>query len=530
MKTCPRSLRLRHTALALSLLLAGGLHAADLGLKNGDFLTGKQFWHGHGKIVTLPDGNKVLELNSNTRDTNQAFQELSLGSLPEIEVKFRARFVGGKGQMRAKLTRNTGRSTLFSFDLPPDGVWRDISFKYVRENIKDDRTLVLETLPYEGKLQIDDVWAGEPGTHTSVRPVEKPAAPAKPAAPVVAMVPTPPPAVVPAKVPTMPTPAPVVPVPPAPAPAPAPAPRPVADLDRLLDLLPPELSAKLNAPELAPDDLAAINAWFAKEKVNKTEQITLVIDAAEVVPENPKNFRIRAADGLLSGKYPAVLKQQVWAYLRSADATEIAQQPLGATITLAGRLGRCDLKQAPSGLRLNVDLGEVVWVKAPSAAAPAMPAPATAAGPALATRPSAGLDRLLDVLPADLRARLSAPELAPADISAINAWLAAEYLNKPLQMTMVIDISEAAPNDPKNHRILAASGLLSGRYPVVPNHQFFAYFPIASATEISQQPPGATITVTGRCGRCDLKQFPAGVRLNVDVYESTWIKNPAAPR
>ena len=99
-----------------------------------------------------------------------------------------------------------------------------------------------------------------------------------------------------------------------------------------------------------------------------------------------------------------------------------------------------------------------------------------------------------------------------------------------MQMTFDIDVSEAAPADPKNHRILAASGLLSGRYPAVPNHQFFAYFPIATATEISQQPRGATITVLGRCGRCDLKQFPAGVRLNVDLYDSTWIKPPATSK
>ena len=36
MKT-PDHLQLRPIALALGLLLTGGLHAADLGLKNGDF-------------------------------------------------------------------------------------------------------------------------------------------------------------------------------------------------------------------------------------------------------------------------------------------------------------------------------------------------------------------------------------------------------------------------------------------------------------------------------------------------------------
>ena len=48
MKT-PARLQLRPIAFAFSLLLAGGLHAADLGLKNDDFLMGKQFWHGDGK-------------------------------------------------------------------------------------------------------------------------------------------------------------------------------------------------------------------------------------------------------------------------------------------------------------------------------------------------------------------------------------------------------------------------------------------------------------------------------------------------
>ncbi len=343
--------RLLCTALALSLLLAGGLQAADLGLKNGDFFTGKQFWRGNGKIVTLPDGNKVIELTSNTRDIDTAYQELKLGNLPEVEVKFRARFLGDKGQMRARLIRSSGRSTFFTFTLPPDGVWRDVSFKYTRESLKDERTLSLETLPYEGKLQIDDVWAGEPGTHVSVRPMEKPTAlkPAGPGAPIVpavAMVP------VPGTAPRMPTTTTV-----------APAPRPSAELDHFLDALPENLRLPLNDSALPEETLAAINAWFAKEMLNKTVQITFVIHTSEVVPNEPGKFRLRAADGLLSGKYAIVRHQQFYAYLPSASATEIAKEPLGATVTLSARIGRCDLKQVPAGVRLNVDVMDSVWIK-----------------------------------------------------------------------------------------------------------------------------------------------------------------------
>jgi hypothetical protein len=186
------------TAAMLSLCLTTLLCAADVGIKNGDFATGKQFWRGDGTVTTLPDGNKVLEMNSTLRNQSEVHQDIRMGTLAEVEVKFRARFLGGKGQMRARLVRKSGGSTLFGFDLPPDGVWRDISFKYQLERAGDDRSLLIETLPYKGKLQIDDVWAGEPGTHVSVRPMVATTTPVKPTTP--------------------------VPVPPVPAPAPAPMP------------------------------------------------------------------------------------------------------------------------------------------------------------------------------------------------------------------------------------------------------------------------------------------------------------------
>ncbi len=515
MNPIPRTPFLSATAFALSLLLAGGLHAADIGLKNGDFLTGKQFWHGDGKVVSLPDGNKVLELTSNTRDIDHVFQALTLNSLPEVEVKFRARFLGGKGQMRARLGRPDGGSTLFSFALPPDGVWRDITFKHVRDNLKEELALSLETLPYEGKLQIDDVWAGEPGTHPSARPKEPPAAtpmPPKPDAPVR-----------PPVVPTPGKPMPAVAV----VPPPAPAPRPSAELDLLLDALPADLRAKLNATELAPDDLAAINAWFAKEKLNKPLQMTFVIDTSELTPNDPNRYRVRAANGLLSGKYPVVPHQQVFAYLLASDATELAQLPVGTTITVTGRLGRCDLKQFPAGVRLNIDLGEIVWAQ--GTRAPGKPMSGAAATPAAAAaHPSAELDRFLDRLPPAMRAELTAKNLSADAIEEINAWFATEVVNKPLQITLVIQISEVVPANPKNFRIYAAEGLLGGKYPAVLRHQFWAYMPSANANDIAQEPLGATIIVSGRLSFCELKSFPTGARLLMNLSDSVWVKNAGA--
>jgi len=193
----PRRTFVLSAAAMQVLCMSSLLSAADLGLKNGDFTTGKQFWRGDGTVITLPDGNKVLEMNSTTRQQSEAYQDLKIGALVEVEVKFRARFIGEKGQMRARLVRKSGGSTLFAFELPTDGSWRDISFKHQRDSVEDGQTLLIETLPYKGKLQIDDVWAGEPGTHTSVRPMAATLTPEKPRMPAPAAMPVPAPAVAP---------------------------------------------------------------------------------------------------------------------------------------------------------------------------------------------------------------------------------------------------------------------------------------------------------------------------------------------
>jgi hypothetical protein len=320
------------TALLLSFLMPCILAAADLGLKNGDFTTGKQFWRGDGTVVTLTDGNKVIEMVSNLRRQEQVYQDIEMGALTQVEVKFRARFIGGKGQMRAKLMKKNGGSTLFAFDLPPDGEWRDISFKHVRENLRDERSLVLETLPYEGKLQIDDVWAGEPGTHTSVRPMVPTSAPPKPTAPVP----------IPAVVPT-----------PSAAPAASPA---GAALDTVVAALPAAIRAKLMTPEITPAVVDEVNAWFAAELKGKPLQVSLVVHTAELVPSGQNKLRLRASDGLLSARHPGLRQHMLWAYFPAATAPDLNQLPIGAAVTVIGTISRCDVKNGPGGARLNMDL------------------------------------------------------------------------------------------------------------------------------------------------------------------------------
>lgn len=339
----------------LGFLMPGILAAADLGLKNGDFTTGKQFWRGDGTVVTLPDGNKVIEMVSNPRRQDQVYQEIEMGTLTQVEVRFRARFIGGKGQMRAKLMKKNGGSTLFAFDLPPDGEWRDISFKHVRENLRDERSLVLETLPYEGKLQIDDVWSGEPGTHTSERPMVPTSAPPKPTTPV-----------------TMPA---VVPTPVA-VPAASPA---GAALETVVDALPAAIRAKLMTPEITPAVVDEVNAYFATELIGKPLQVSLVVHTAELVPSGQNKLRLRASDGLLSGRHPGLRQHMLWAYFPAATAPDLSQLPMGAGVTIIGTISRCDVKSGPGGARLNLDLQSARLAGSPAASpAAAMPSAAPA--------------------------------------------------------------------------------------------------------------------------------------------------------
>jgi hypothetical protein len=325
------------TALMLSFLMTGILAGADLGLKNGDFTTGKQFWRGDGTVVTLPDGNKVIEMASNPRRQDQVYQDIEMGTLTQVEVKFRARFIGGKGQMRAKLMKKNGGSTLFAFDLPPDGEWRDISFKHVRENQRDERSLVLETLPYEGKLQIDDVWSGEPGTHTSERPMVPTTAPPKP------------PAAVP--MPALPTPAPI---PETPTPIITASPSAGFALDKVLEMLPAPSRSKLMAAKLAQGTFEEVNAIFAADFKNKQIQASFVV--AKVEKPEGKRLRILAANGVLSGQYPA-LKHMFWTYFDEGTEPSPTQMPSeGDMVTVSGTITRCDLVTLPIGGRFCVDL------------------------------------------------------------------------------------------------------------------------------------------------------------------------------
>lgn len=134
-------------------------------------------------------------------------------------------------------------------------------------------------------------------------------------------------------------------------------------LDRILDALPEASRATLSAAPLSPDSIPALNTALATLALRKPIKLTFAVDEAIVIPQNPSKFRIRAAQGLLSGKYPAIQKQWVHLYLPSANAAEVAKTEIGTTITMSGIIGRIDIITTPQGtrqLQLNVEDAQLI--------------------------------------------------------------------------------------------------------------------------------------------------------------------------
>ncbi len=160
---------------------------------------------------------------------------------------------------------------------------------------------------------------------------------------------------------------------PAPGAASAPAPTPAAPvkavdyaLDRILDALPEASRATLSTAPLSSDAIPALNAALATLALRKPFKLTFKADQAAVIPQSPERFRIRAAPGLLSGKYPAIQQQWVHLYMPSARATEVAKAEPGDPLTMTGTITRIDIITTPQGVRqLQVNLEDAQLVTVP---------------------------------------------------------------------------------------------------------------------------------------------------------------------
>jgi|GEM_PF-4964269 len=158
--------------------------------------------------------------------------------------------------------------------------------------------------------------------------------------------------------------APVVPAAPAAMPTPS-APVQTADypLDRILDALPEASRATLSTAPLAADSIPALNTALSTLALRKPFKFTFKTEAAAALPKSPERFQIRAAPGLLSGKYPAIQQHWVHLYMPTANAADIAKSGLGATVTMSGTITRIDIITTPQGVRqlqLNLEDAQVL--------------------------------------------------------------------------------------------------------------------------------------------------------------------------
>ena len=143
-------------------------------------------------------------------------------------------------------------------------------------------------------------------------------------------------------------------VPAAPAVMPAPAaPVQTADypLDRILDALPAASRATLSTAPLADESIPALNTALSTLALRKPFRFTFKTAAAAPLPKSPERFQIRAAPGLLSGKYPAIQQHWVHLYMPTAGAAEIAKAGIGAALTMSGTITRIDIITTPQGVR-----------------------------------------------------------------------------------------------------------------------------------------------------------------------------------
>ncbi len=133
-------------------------------IPNGNFEAGKQYWKGDGKVITLEDGNRAGQIIGDDRTLQHLKIEFEMGDLQVLEIRFRARYVGGGGgQMKLKIESRGRGAILHTRDLPDDGSWRDFKITYNKKPGVPKFDAVFQALKNKGVLQIDDVWAGPPG-------------------------------------------------------------------------------------------------------------------------------------------------------------------------------------------------------------------------------------------------------------------------------------------------------------------------------------------------------------------------------
>ena len=340
-------------ALLLSLVSSVAADTSGNLIINGGFEAGMQIWKGDGKIVLLPEGNRVCEIEASKSRMKDIKQEFHMKQLQQVEIIFRARSIKYNGPgLRISVHQNAGGSIIWNRQLPEDGSWREYRLTYTRTggNI-DARVLNIATLIGTGSVQIDDVEVREPSKVVENLPPQ-PVAPPAPSTPTPEVKPAAPPTV--AKLATPPAPVP----PPAPAPSqPSPA-LPAGTFGSLEDVLksvPSESLKKLQTDATVEAGITEINNYLAQNVKGKPAQFRIKIATAEPVAESKNKFRVRMVDHPLMNWSGGDINGRLWAYFPENSVPPEGKATAGNEITVTGVIGRCDINNK-GHLQLNIDL------------------------------------------------------------------------------------------------------------------------------------------------------------------------------
>jgi len=329
----------------LSVTLGFSADVPDNLITNGGFEAGMQIWRGDGKIILLPEGNRVCEIEASKSRMKDVKQEFHMKQLQQVEVIFRARSLNYTGPgLRISIHQNGGGSLIWNRQLPADGSWGQFHIVYTRAggNV-DARELNIATLIGTGKVQIDDVEVREPGKVVENQPPQ-PVTPPPAGTPLPETRPSVPPAVARPSAP----PTPAVSAPSLPAGA-------FGSLADVLKSVPPDSLKKLQNPATVEAGIIEINQYLASNAKGKPAQFRVKIATAEPVAEKRNKFRVRMVDAPVSNESGDDVNGRLWAYFPEGSVPPEGKAAVGSEIVVSGVIGRCDINNK-GHLQLNIDL------------------------------------------------------------------------------------------------------------------------------------------------------------------------------
>ncbi|MDR3404198.1 MAG: carbohydrate-binding protein CenC [Chthoniobacter sp.] len=344
-------------ALAAMGLSAFGADASGNLITNGGFEAGMQIWKGDGKIVLLPDGNRVCEIEASKSRMKDLKQEFHLKQLQQVEVVFRARSINYTGPgLRISIHQPGSGSMIYNKQLPEDGSWAHLRILYTRAAANvDTRELNIATLLGTGQVQIDDVEVREPSKVVENQPPEPvvPATPAPAATPAPPAKPFPPIAVVKPPAP------PVAPAPSTPAPQPSPSvpAGTFGSLEQILNSAPPEILQKIQNEATAAKGKAELDKYFSANIKGKPARLQVHIDQNRLELREKQRFLVHVTD------HPATAwngrKLDAWMWIKFSEESVPADEKIGVGTepTLSGLIVRCQVAKGGQ-FHLDVDLGQ----------------------------------------------------------------------------------------------------------------------------------------------------------------------------